>query len=98
VKPDDPAFNDNVMYAKCVKGHVLRSAGDWIQCENLPAPDAQCWQEGGDTLFTLLARKRSEANATPITSATESEKIRTTPTPGALPDVPKKATSQSGKS
>lgn len=49
------------MYAKCIKGHVLRDADDWIQCENLPAPDAACWQEGGDTLFTLSVRKKAEA-------------------------------------
>ena len=62
VKPDDPDFNDNVMYAKCIKGHVLKDADDWILCENLPAPDAKCWQEGGDTIFSLMARKRNEAN------------------------------------
>ena len=61
VKPDDPDFNDNVMYAKCIKGHVLKDADDWILCENLPAPDAKCWQEGGDTIFSLIARKRNEA-------------------------------------
>lgn len=50
------------MYAKCVKGHVLKDANDWILCENLPAPDAKCWQEGGDTLFSLMRRKRSEVD------------------------------------
>lgn len=60
VKPGDPNLNDHVMYAKCVKGHVLRNADDWILCENLPAPDAKCWQEGGDTLFSLMQRKRDE--------------------------------------
>ena len=60
VKPDDPDFNDSVMYAKCIKGHVLKNADDWILCENLPAPDAKCWQEGGDTIFSLMARKRNE--------------------------------------
>lgn len=45
------------MYAKCIKGHVLKDANDWILCENLPAPDALCWQEGGETLFSLMARK-----------------------------------------
>jgi hypothetical protein len=60
ISPDDPSLNDHIMYAKCVKGHVLRDAADWIQCENLPAPDAPCWQEGGETLFTLAARKRRE--------------------------------------
>ncbi|HEX6556924.1 MAG TPA: hypothetical protein VF026_29450 [Ktedonobacteraceae bacterium] len=63
VKPDDPDFNDNVMYAKCIKGHVLKDADDWILCENLPAPDAKCWQEGGDTIFSLMARKRNEAQS-----------------------------------
>jgi len=57
VRPDDPDFNDYVMYAKCIKGHVLKDANDWILCENLPAPDALCWQEGGETLFSLMARK-----------------------------------------
>jgi hypothetical protein len=60
VKPDDPDFNDGVMYAKCIKGHVLKDADDWILCENLPAPDAKCWQEGGDTIFSLMARKHNE--------------------------------------
>ena len=45
VKPSDPALNDHIMYAKCIKGHVLKDADDWILCENLPAPDARCWQE-----------------------------------------------------
>ena len=61
INPTDPDFNDNIMYAKCIKGHVLKNADDWILCENLPAPDARCWQEGGDTIFSLAARKRSEA-------------------------------------
>ncbi len=51
------------MYAKCVKGHVLKDANDWILCENLPAPDAACWQEGGDTIFSLMYRKRQQAHA-----------------------------------
>ena len=51
------------MYAKCIKGHVLKDADDWILCENLPAPDAKCWQEGGDTIFSLMARKRNEAQS-----------------------------------
>jgi hypothetical protein len=63
VKPDDPDFNDSVMYAKCIKGHVLKNADDWILCENLPAPDAKCWQEGGDTIFSLMARKRNQSQA-----------------------------------
>jgi hypothetical protein len=61
VNPNDPDFNDNVMYAKCIKGHVLKNADDWILCENLPAPDAKCWQEGGDTLFSLTMRNRDKA-------------------------------------
>ncbi len=61
ISPDDPALNEHIMYAKCVKGHVLRDAADWIQCENLPAPDALCWQEGGETLFTLSVRKKADA-------------------------------------
>ncbi len=65
VKPDDPDFNDSVMYAKCIKGHVLRSADDWYLCENLPAPDAKCWQEGGDTIFSLQRRKRGDSMAEP---------------------------------
>ncbi len=63
VKPDDPDVNDHIYYAKCVKGHALRDANDWILCENLPAPDAKCWLEGGDTIFSLMARKRSQAQA-----------------------------------
>lgn len=48
------------MYAKCVRGHVLKDANDWLACENLPAPDALCWQEGGDTLFSLRWKQRNE--------------------------------------
>jgi hypothetical protein len=59
ISPDDPNLNDHIMYAKCIRGHVLKDASDWIQCENLPAPDSKCWQEGGETLFTLAARKRA---------------------------------------
>ena len=51
------------MYAKCIKGHVLKDANDWILCENLPAPDAKCWQEGGDTIFSLRYRERQEVQA-----------------------------------
>ena len=61
IKPDDPDLNEHISYAKCIKGHVLTDADDWFLCENLPAPDARCWQEGGDTIFSLAARKRSEA-------------------------------------
>ena len=63
IKPGDPALNDHIMYAKCIKGHVLKDADDWILCENLPAPDANCWQEGGDTIFSLMNRKRQRAQA-----------------------------------
>ncbi len=63
VKPGDPDFNDYVMYAKCIKGHVLKDANDWILCENLPAPDAKCWQEGGETLFSLMDRQGNQVQA-----------------------------------
>ncbi len=63
IKPSDPALNDHIFYAKCIKGHVLKDADDWILCENLPAPDANCWQEGGDTIFSLMNRKRQRAQA-----------------------------------
>jgi len=69
ISPDDPALNEHIMYAKCVKGHVLRDASEWILCENLPAPDAPCWQEGGDTLFTL-ARKKAAVSNSDLTQAT----------------------------
>lgn len=62
IKPDDPALNDHIMYAKCVKGHVLKDADDWILCENLPDPYALCWQEGGETLFSLRLKQRAQAN------------------------------------
>lgn len=71
VQADDPDLNDHVMYAKCIKGHVLKNADDWILCENLPAPDAKCWQEGGDTIFSLMYRKRKEAR----TEATSQQRI-----------------------
>jgi hypothetical protein len=66
ISPNDPALNDHIMYAKCIKGHVLRDGSDWIRCENLPAPDSTCWQEGGQTLLTLRVRNRDAAaeNAT----------------------------------
>ena len=63
IKPDDPDLNEHIMYAKCIKGHVLKDAEDWILCENLPSPDAKCWQEGGDTLFSLMYKKRKEPAA-----------------------------------
>jgi len=64
IKAGDPDLNDNIMYAKCIKGHVLKDANDWVLCENLPAPDARCWMEGGDTIFSLALRKRNEAKET----------------------------------
>lgn len=60
IKADDPNLNEHISYAKCIKGHVLKDANDWILCENLPASDAQCWQEGGDTIFSLARRTRNE--------------------------------------
>jgi len=66
--PGDPNLNEHIMYAKCVKGHVLRDANDWILCENLPAPDSLCWQEGGDTVFSLM-RKDNNAGKTQETSS-----------------------------
>jgi hypothetical protein len=63
MRPDDPDLNDHIFYAKCIKGHVLKDANDWILCENLPSPDSKCWQEGGETLFALMARRRSEPGA-----------------------------------
>ena len=61
IKPDDPDLNDYIMYAKCIKGHVLKDANDWFLCENLPAPGSKCWQEGGDTIFSLRYRQRQES-------------------------------------
>ena len=61
IGPDDPDLNDHIMYAKCIKGHVLRDGDDWVLCENLPAPDAPCWQEGGETIFSLNRRQRYDA-------------------------------------
>lgn len=69
IKPGDPDLNDHIMYAKCIKGHVLKDANDWTLCENLPAPDAKCWMEGGDTLFSLAARKRNEGQDEAATKA-----------------------------
>ncbi len=63
VRAEDPDLNDHISYAKCIKGHVLKDANDWLLCENLPASDAKCWQEGGETLFSLLRRQRSEGRA-----------------------------------
>jgi hypothetical protein len=75
VQADDPDFNDHVMYAKCIKGHVLKNADDWILCENLPAPDAKCWQEGGDTIFSLMYRKRKEAQTEPTRQQRSDESL-----------------------
>ncbi len=60
IKPDDLTLNEHIMYAKCIKGHVLKDAEDWVLCENLPSPDAKCWQEGGETLFSLMYKQRNE--------------------------------------
>jgi len=49
------------MYAKCIKGHVLKDAEDWILCETLPSPDSKCWQEGGETLFSLMYKRRNQS-------------------------------------
>src|SRR5215469_17834012 len=68
IRPDDPDLNDHIMYAKCIKGHVLKDADDWILCENLPAPNSKCWQEGGDTIFSLRYRKRQRRPAGTDTS------------------------------
>ncbi len=64
VKADDPNLNEHISYAKCIKGHVLKDANDWVLCENLPAPDAQCWQEGGETTFSLARRTRNDRGET----------------------------------
>ena len=61
IKPGDPDLNDHIMYAKCIKGHVLKDANDWFLCENLPAPGSKCWQEGGDTIFSLRYRQLQES-------------------------------------
>ncbi|WP_069805593.1 hypothetical protein [Thermogemmatispora onikobensis] len=65
IRPDDPALNEHIEYAKCIKGHVLRDANDWILCENLPAPNARCWQEGGETLFSLAGRRGGSSTSSP---------------------------------
>jgi hypothetical protein len=76
IKPGDPELNDHIMYAKCIKGHVLKDANDWVLCENLPAPDSQCWIEGGDTIFSLMARKRDEAKDGQVTKAEQATTAR----------------------
>lgn len=75
VKAGDPDLNDHISYAKCIKGHVLKDANDWILCENLPAPDAKCWQEGGQTIFSLMRRNGARAEQ-PAQSPTASQKAR----------------------
>jgi hypothetical protein len=103
VRPGDPDLNEHISYAKCVKGHVLRSSADWIQCENLPAPDAPCWQEGGDTLFTLSVRQRNTLKEFPKTNQVENsakqnmERENTTRTESAQPDQSPAPTTQVGK-
>jgi len=64
IKPGDPDLNEHISYAKCIKGHVLKDANDWICCENLPAADAKCWQEGGETLFMLRQRTSTTSEKT----------------------------------
>ncbi len=76
IKPGDPNLNEHIMYAKCVKGHVLRDANDWILCENLPAPDSLCWKEGGETLFSLM-KKESNAQKTQEQSSQQQVKNAT---------------------
>jgi hypothetical protein len=63
IGPDDPDLNEHIMYAKCIKGHVIRDAEDWAKCENLPEPSATCWQEGGQILLTPDVRKRTVPTA-----------------------------------
>ncbi len=79
IKPDDPYLNDHIMYAKCVKGHVLKDANDWVLCENLPTPDSKCWQEGGDTIFSL----RISQNQTNQLNAEATEHVGDTSTKAA---------------
>jgi hypothetical protein len=80
IKPGDPDLNEHIMYAKCIKGHVLKDANDWVLCENLPAPDARCWIEGGETIFSLMARnKRDKAQEAKVD---EAEKTTAAPQTG----------------
>ena len=79
IKPDDPDLNDHIMYAKCIKGHVLKDANDWVLCENLPTPDSKCWQEGGDTIFSLRNRQLQES----LVPASTSEHMDDTATQAA---------------
>lgn len=78
VKAGDPDLNEHIMYAKCIKGHVLKDANDWLFCENLPAPDARCWQEGGETLFTLQIQKRNAAAKEAATDEQNGKNARNT--------------------
>jgi len=78
IKPGDPELNDHISYAKCVKGHVLKDANDWVLCENLPAPDATCWQEGGETIFSLRYKKRARGSTSASDSTQESEESTAT--------------------
>jgi hypothetical protein len=82
IRAEDPELNEHIMYAKCIKGHALRDANDWILCENLPAPDAQCWKEGGETIFSLLKRKRGEASA--VQTDNKQESLGTTPSKSSI--------------
>ncbi len=59
IDPEDPTVNDNIQYAKCLRGKVLKDVNDWIRCEHLPMPDSQCWQEGGKVILPQRARSRS---------------------------------------
>ena len=82
VKPGDPNINDHIMYAKCIKGHVLRSADQWLLCENLPTPESTCWQEGGDTIFSLQVRKRAEQKeAMEASTAAKNQRASAQPQP-----------------
>jgi hypothetical protein len=78
VKPGDPEVNNYIMYAKCVKGHVLKNADDWVLCENLPAPDSACWQEGGETIFSLMYKKRAGLATAASDDTQESEETTAT--------------------
>ena len=78
IKPGDPELNDHISYAKCVKGHVLKDANDWVLCENLPAPDATCWQEGGETIFSLRFKKRARGSTAVSDGTQESEESTAT--------------------
>lgn len=76
ITPGDPNLNENIEYAKCIKGYVLRSAADWIYCENLPTPESKCWKEGGETLLSLGVRKQKDV-ASEISTQEEEQSIIT---------------------